>query len=73
MRLTFLDARVSSWQSYRIKTGIGVLLYYLFSTYAFNRISATQAVTCSHPSVVERVASGNGSGRCILWAPEDLD
>ncbi|KAI9446323.1 WD40 repeat-like protein [Lactarius indigo] len=34
--------------------------------------SATQAVTCSHPSVVERVASGNGSGRCVLWAPADL-
>ncbi|KAI0306439.1 WD40 repeat-like protein [Multifurca ochricompacta] len=36
------------------------------------RVSATQAVTCSHPSVVERVASGNGSGRCVLWAPAHL-
>jgi len=36
-------------------------------------VSATQAVTCSHPSVVERVASGNGSGRCVLWAPADDD
>jgi hypothetical protein len=39
----------------------------------YNRVSATQAVTCSHPSVVERVASGNGSGRCVLWAPADID
>ncbi|KAI0636806.1 WD40 repeat-like protein [Trametes polyzona] len=36
------------------------------------KITAVQAVTCSHPSVVERVASGNASGRCVLWAPEDL-
>ena len=37
------------------------------------RITATQAVTCSHPSIVERAASGNGSGYCVLWAPPDLD
>ncbi|KAH9981161.1 WD40-repeat-containing domain protein [Lactifluus volemus] len=37
-----------------------------------DRISATQAVTCTHSSIVERVASGNGSGRCVLWAPADL-
>ncbi|KAI0362290.1 WD40 repeat-like protein [Trametes cingulata] len=36
------------------------------------KISAVQAVTCSHPSIVERVVSGNASGRCVLWAPEDL-
>ncbi|KAF9218287.1 WD40 repeat-like protein [Gyrodon lividus] len=36
------------------------------------RITATQAVTCSHPSIVERCATGNGSGRCVLWAPSDL-
>ncbi|KAJ7452352.1 WD40-repeat-containing domain protein [Mycena galericulata] len=35
------------------------------------RISAVQAVTCSHPSIVERAVSGNGSGRCVLWAPSD--
>ncbi|KJA27357.1 hypothetical protein HYPSUDRAFT_35227 [Hypholoma sublateritium FD-334 SS-4] len=35
-------------------------------------ISAVQAVTCSHPSIVERAASGNASGRCVLWAPESL-
>ncbi|KAF8838340.1 WD40 repeat-like protein [Paxillus ammoniavirescens] len=35
------------------------------------RITATQAVTCSHPSIVERCATGNGSGRCVLWAPSD--
>ncbi|TDL24768.1 WD40 repeat-like protein [Rickenella mellea] len=34
------------------------------------RITAVQAVTCSHPGVVQRVASGNASGRCVLWAPE---
>ncbi|TCD66698.1 hypothetical protein EIP91_001053 [Steccherinum ochraceum] len=36
-----------------------------------SKITAVQAVTCSHPSVVERAASGNGSGRCVLWAPAD--
>lgn len=35
------------------------------------RITAVQAVTCSHPKIVERAASGNGSGRCVLWAPSD--
>ncbi|KAK7020570.1 DNA damage-binding protein CMR1 [Favolaschia claudopus] len=35
------------------------------------KISAVQAVTCSHPSIVERAVSGNGSGRCVLWAPSD--
>ncbi|KAF5330427.1 hypothetical protein D9619_005629 [Psilocybe cf. subviscida] len=35
-------------------------------------ISAVQAVTCSHPTIVERAASGNASGRCILWAPESV-
>lgn len=37
------------------------------------RISAVQAVTASHPSIVERVATGNGSGRVFLWAPEELE
>ena len=37
-----------------------------------NRITAVQAVTCSHPNILERAASGNGSGRCVLWAPADL-
>ncbi|KAH9901093.1 WD40 repeat-like protein [Cubamyces lactineus] len=36
------------------------------------KLTAVQAVTCSHPSIVERVATGNASGRCVLWAPEDL-
>ncbi|KAJ3558674.1 hypothetical protein NM688_g783 [Phlebia brevispora] len=36
-----------------------------------NLVTAVQAVTCSHPKIVERAASGNASGRCILWAPED--
>ncbi|KAJ7219325.1 WD40-repeat-containing domain protein [Mycena pura] len=33
------------------------------------KISAVQAVTCSHPRIVERAVSGNASGRCVLWAP----
>ncbi|KAJ8078833.1 hypothetical protein PM082_013116 [Marasmius tenuissimus] len=37
------------------------------------KITAVQAVTCSHPNIVERAASGNGSGRCVLWAPEADD
>ncbi|KAI0709427.1 WD40 repeat-like protein [Earliella scabrosa] len=36
-----------------------------------SKITAVQAVTCSHPSIVERVASGNASGRCVLWAPAE--
>ncbi|KAE9409689.1 WD40 repeat-like protein [Gymnopus androsaceus JB14] len=36
-----------------------------------SKITAVQAVTCSHPSIVERAASGNASGRCVLWAPAD--
>ncbi|KAF8077901.1 WD40-repeat-containing domain protein [Lyophyllum atratum] len=35
------------------------------------KISAVQAVTCSHPSIVERAASGNASGRCVLWSSAD--
>lgn len=35
-----------------------------------SKITAVQAVTCSHPGVVARVASGNASGRCVLWASE---
>ncbi|EJD52938.1 WD40 repeat-like protein [Auricularia subglabra TFB-10046 SS5] len=33
-----------------------------------NKITAVQAVTASHPSILARAASGNGSGRCVLWA-----
>ncbi|KAL1747567.1 WD40-repeat-containing domain protein [Schizophyllum fasciatum] len=33
------------------------------------KITAVQAVTCSHPSITERAVSGNASGRCVLWAP----
>ncbi|KAK2466875.1 hypothetical protein APHAL10511_001133 [Amanita phalloides] len=36
------------------------------------RISAVQAVTASHPNIVERAVSGNASGRCVLWAPHDI-
>lgn len=37
-----------------------------------SKITAVQAVACLHPSITERAASGNASGRCVLWAPEDL-
>ncbi|KAJ3520849.1 hypothetical protein NMY22_g12562 [Coprinellus aureogranulatus] len=37
------------------------------------RISAVQAVTASHPNIIERIATGNASGRCVLWAPEDVE
>ncbi|KAJ7063356.1 WD40-repeat-containing domain protein, partial [Mycena amicta] len=37
------------------------------------KISAVQAVTCSHPTIVERAVSGNASGRCVLWAPAEED
>jgi hypothetical protein len=40
--------------------------------YDHGRISAVQAVTSTHPSIVERAVSGNGSGRVILWGPEKL-
>ncbi|KZT11271.1 WD40 repeat-like protein [Laetiporus sulphureus 93-53] len=46
----------------------GDLLAHLYDR---QRITAVQAVTCSHPSVLERAASGNASGRCVLWAPPD--
>ncbi|KAI6045775.1 WD40-repeat-containing domain protein [Pisolithus marmoratus] len=36
------------------------------------RITAVQAVTCSHPSIVERCVTGSASGRCALWAPPDV-
>ncbi|KDQ11727.1 hypothetical protein BOTBODRAFT_114091, partial [Botryobasidium botryosum FD-172 SS1] len=35
------------------------------------RITAVQAVALSHPTNLARIASGNGSGRCVLWAPGD--
>ncbi|EED84163.1 predicted protein [Postia placenta Mad-698-R] len=37
----------------------------------FSLDSPIAAVTCSHPKVVARAASGNASGRCVLWAPSD--
>jgi WD repeat-containing protein 76 len=36
-----------------------------------HRITAVQAVTATHPAVVGRAASGNASGRCILWSTDD--
>ncbi|KAJ6547617.1 WD40-repeat-containing domain protein [Mycena capillaripes] len=38
-----------------------------------SKITAVQAVTCSHPSILERAVSGNASGRCVLWAPSEED
>ncbi|KAF8509262.1 WD40-repeat-containing domain protein [Gautieria morchelliformis] len=37
------------------------------------RVTAVQAVTSSHPGIVARIASGNASGRCALWAPADSE
>ncbi|KAG8888298.1 hypothetical protein FRB98_008044 [Tulasnella sp. 332] len=34
-------------------------------------ITAVQAVAACHPSRVGRYATGNASGRCVLWAAED--
>ncbi|PBK78215.1 WD40 repeat-like protein [Armillaria solidipes] len=50
-----------------IFSGKGELLARLSDS---DRISAVQAVTCSHPKIVARAASGNASGRCVLWAHE---
>ncbi|KAK0450927.1 WD40 repeat-like protein [Armillaria borealis] len=50
-----------------IFSGKGELLARLSDS---GRISAVQAVTCSHPKIVARAASGNASGRCVLWAHE---
>ncbi|KAH7107553.1 WD40 repeat-like protein [Auriculariales sp. MPI-PUGE-AT-0066] len=37
------------------------------------KITAVQAVTASHSSLLARAASGNGSGRCVLWADTDTE
>ncbi|QRW00614.1 DNA damage-binding protein CMR1 [Ceratobasidium sp. AG-Ba] len=36
------------------------------------KISAVQAVTASHPSILARAVSGNASGRCVFWSPADV-
>ncbi|GJJ12106.1 hypothetical protein Clacol_006347 [Clathrus columnatus] len=38
-----------------------------------SKVTAVQAVTCSHPGRVARLASGNASGRCVLWAADSGD
>ncbi|CAL1704956.1 unnamed protein product [Somion occarium] len=54
--------------SLNIYTGKGVPLAKLADKAL---VTAVQAVTCSHPSIVERVASGNASGRGTLWGPSN--
>ncbi|KAG8958736.1 hypothetical protein FRC03_008858 [Tulasnella sp. 419] len=36
-----------------------------------SKITAVQAVTASHPSVLGRYCTGNASGRCVLWRDEE--
>ncbi|KAG8925490.1 hypothetical protein FRC02_009630 [Tulasnella sp. 418] len=36
-----------------------------------SKITAVQAVTTSHPSVLGRYCTGNASGRCVLWRDEE--
>lgn len=39
------------------------------SLYDPDWITAVPAVTAMHPLTPARMATGNGSGRCVLWAP----
>lgn len=36
-----------------------------------NKISAVQSVVTSHPRRIQRLATGNASGRCVLWGPKE--
>ncbi|KIY72178.1 WD40 repeat-like protein [Cylindrobasidium torrendii FP15055 ss-10] len=36
-----------------------------------NKISAVQSVVTSHSRRIQRLATGNASGRCVLWGPKD--
>lgn len=38
--------------------------------YIHDRITAVQAVTALHPNVMGRAATGNASGRCVLWSSD---
>ncbi|CAG7846133.1 DNA damage-binding protein CMR1 {ECO:0000250/UniProtKB:Q12510} [Serendipita indica DSM 11827] len=37
-----------------------------------DKITAVQAVTATHPAYINRAASGNASGRCVLWSSEKV-
>ncbi|KIJ44039.1 hypothetical protein M422DRAFT_168883, partial [Sphaerobolus stellatus SS14] len=54
--------------SLNVISGTGQMIAALYDS---TKVTAVQAVTCSHPGIVGRVASGNASGRGILWAPSD--
>ena len=45
----------------------------LASLYDPDRITAIPAVIAMHPISAGRIATGNGSGRCALWAPPSVD
>jgi hypothetical protein len=34
------------------------------------KVTAVQAVTATHPNVIGRAASGNASGRAVLWSTD---
>ena len=38
--------------------------------YIYDRVTAVQAVTALHPNVMGRAATGNASGRCVLWSSD---
>ncbi|WFD01068.1 hypothetical protein MYAM1_003829 [Malassezia yamatoensis] len=44
----------------------------LASLYDPDRITAIPAVIAMHPISAGRIATGNGSGRCALWAPPSV-
>ena len=72
IRWIFIPRRVIILQNYMTRQGKPVGHRFMKErSDVIYRITAVQAVTCSHPSIVERVATGNASGRCILWAPAD--
>lgn len=42
----------------------------LRSLYDEEHMTAVPAVTATHPQHVGRLATGNASGKCTFWAPE---
>ncbi|UZJ57343.1 hypothetical protein CBS101457_006663 [Exobasidium rhododendri] len=43
----------------------------LKSFYNDDYVTAVPAVTCTHPRRVGRLGTGNASGKCTFWAPQD--
>jgi len=67
----FFLVKVIFWHACLIPRGKLRRWWLPYTCWPLARITATQAVTCSHPKIVERAASGNAAGRCVLWAPHD--